>query len=197
MQHGKLKLCYPPIILIIINTLLFIICLINPSFERHGAINIITFFQLHEYWRLLTYMFIHGGIFHLIFNMISLYYLSTINLKAQSITKYLITYFSAGIIGGFLSICFKNFIEDSAFSVGASGAVMGLIGSCIVLLLQSQYKTISKQILVRNLIFMSIINLIPTTKGIDYSTHFFGFVIGIFITVLLNKTQERRSSYDI
>jgi membrane associated rhomboid family serine protease len=73
-------------------------------------------------WTLITYMFLHGGLGHILFNMFALYIFgSRVELRLGS-RKFLMLYLISGITGGLLSLVFT----PRAYIIGASGAVFGV-----------------------------------------------------------------------
>ena len=125
--------------LIISNVLFFII--ITPLLSRNilllDAIAINPFNILHGYgfWTPISSMFMHGGIFHLLVNMLSLFFIGSLIEKLLGRKRYFWFYLIAGIFAGLFFVLsafvFPN--EMSSFAVGASGALFGLIGLLIVL----------------------------------------------------------------
>jgi len=89
---------------------------------RLGAIYPPSLFYLHEWWRLVTAMFLHGGILHIGFNMAALYQLGPAVEELYGSARYLFVYVVAGAFG-FLVSAFAGH-----FSLGASGALLGLVG---------------------------------------------------------------------
>ncbi len=84
-------------------------------------------------WQLVTYMFLHGGIFHLLFNMLALWMFGT-ELERMWGTRYFVRYYLlTGIGAGALTVLFSLLPLDAAYSIrasiiiGASGAVYGLL----------------------------------------------------------------------
>jgi rhomboid protease GluP len=76
----------------------------------------------HEWWRLVTAMFLHGGLIHIGFNMMSLYQLGPAVEELYGSSRYLFIYVVTGAFG-FLISSYSNHT-----SVGASGALLGLVG---------------------------------------------------------------------
>jgi membrane associated rhomboid family serine protease len=79
-------------------------------------------------FQIITHMFMHGGIIHLIFNMLGLIYISDVVEKKFKTSKFLLIYFGAGVI--------SYFVQSSFFGggmVGASGCIYGTFGAFIVL----------------------------------------------------------------
>lgn len=79
-------------------------------------------------WILLTHMFLHGGVNHLLFNMYALFMFGTLLEQRISVKRFLLAYLASGIIAAFMS----SFFYKS--SLGASGAIMGVIGALIILM---------------------------------------------------------------
>ncbi|MDD3570401.1 MAG: rhomboid family intramembrane serine protease [Lachnospiraceae bacterium] len=80
-----------------------------------------------EYYRLITSMFLHGGITHLGYNCLSLYIFGSRAEKYLGKISYLLIYFISGLFSSIASVYFTGGI-----SVGASGAIFGIIGAMIV-----------------------------------------------------------------
>jgi membrane associated rhomboid family serine protease len=82
-----------------------------------------------EYWRLVTSGFLHGGLFHLLANMLALYILGTMIEPALGRWRFGLIYFVSLLCGSFGALVFA----PDSFTVGASGAVFGLMGGAAVL----------------------------------------------------------------
>jgi len=82
-------------------------------------------------WAIISHMFIHDSLSHVFFNMLFLYYSSTIFLNTFSLNKGLSVYFMGGILGAILYIVsfnvFPAFFNVSGYALGASGAVMAMV----------------------------------------------------------------------
>jgi rhomboid protease GluP len=78
-----------------------------------------------ESWRLLSSVFLHSGIAHLGFNMLSLYFLGSFTEEAFGRGRFLALYLLSGVSGGLAYLYFGGFNEAA---VGASGAIFGLLG---------------------------------------------------------------------
>jgi membrane associated rhomboid family serine protease len=105
--------------LLIANVLVFALCQGMPQLE------FLLFFQpasvLYRPWTLVTYMFVHGGYWHIIFNMITLAFFGP-RVEAQlGSNRFVVLYFISGLGGALLS-----FITPMAMIVGASGAIFGV-----------------------------------------------------------------------
>lgn len=116
--------------LITINLIVFVIQLI-PGFNDIFGLRLFTSDQYHWY-QVLIHMFMHGGIFHLFFNMLALYFFGSHLENRMSVTRYLMLYFYSGIgsvilhnviIGGIYGV------TGDGIMIGASGAVFGLFAA--------------------------------------------------------------------
>jgi membrane associated rhomboid family serine protease len=83
----------------------------------------------HEYWRLITGAFLHSGILHIGFNMYILYWLGTMLEPSLGHARFIALYFASLLAGSFGALL----LDPNAVTVGASGAVFGLMGAAFVL----------------------------------------------------------------
>jgi rhomboid protease GluP len=81
-----------------------------------------------EAWRLVSSVFLHSGIVHLGFNMLSLYFLGSFVEEAFGRGRFLALYLLSGVSGGLAYLYFGGF---NAPAVGASGAIFGLLGGVL------------------------------------------------------------------
>jgi rhomboid protease GluP len=145
-----------------------------------------------EYWRLLTYQFLHSGIRHLFFNMYALVYLGLIVENKLGWKKFLIVYLLSGICGGFASIVFR----DSGGTIGSSGAVMGIFGALLAMILHKFFEPKANRALLISTVFVLAIMLVSglTNERVDNACHFGGIIGGFIITNILifdrNKQYE-------
>ncbi|MDR2591771.1 MAG: rhomboid family intramembrane serine protease [Chitinispirillales bacterium] len=124
----------PPCVkgLIIANVAVFILQLlpggIGDIVTGVGAMNPIYAFKYLQVWRLVTYMFLHSPdmIFHILFNMLSLWWFGVELEEIWGKLKFLIFYFICGIGSGFFTL-FYLFVNPHVIVIGASGAVLGLL----------------------------------------------------------------------
>ena len=81
-----------------------------------------------ETWRLVSSVFLHSGVVHLGFNMLSLYFLGSFVEEAFGRSRFLALYLLSGVSGGLAYLYFGGF---NAPAVGASGAIFGLLGGVL------------------------------------------------------------------
>lgn len=133
----------------------------------------------HEYYRLITGTFLHANIFHLIFNCYALYIIGTQIENFMGKWKYLVIYFVSALTGSLLSI-----ILNDAASVGASGAIFGLMGS--LLYFGYHYRVYLGSVLKSQIIPLIVINLLigfASGGSIDNFAHIGGLIGGCLATV--------------
>jgi membrane associated rhomboid family serine protease len=131
---------FPPVIknLIIINVVVFVLQLLMQNFTIGGIIAedvFLRWFALmplghgFEIWQLVTYQFLHGGFFHILFNMFILWMFGIEIENLWGSQKFLVFYLIAGIVGGLFQIVLSPIILGglSGPTLGASGAIMGVM----------------------------------------------------------------------
>ena len=132
-----------------------------------------------EYYRLITGMFLHANLFHLIFNCYALY---IIGMQLESFLgkwRYIIVYLLSGLAGSALSI-----FMSTGFSVGASGAIFGLLGS--LLYFGYHYRVYLETVVKSQIIPLIVLNLlIGLMPGIDNWAHIGGLIGGVFATMFV------------
>jgi rhomboid protease GluP len=136
-----------------------------------------------EWWRLVTSMFLHGGLLHLALNGWALYQLAGLFEIWLGSARLLLVYFVSGIAGSLASA----FISDVP-SVGASGAIFGLLGALISFLLR-RHEDLTPQAksLLMQLVGWAVINVVFgfSVKGIDNAAHLGGAAAGLLLGFVL------------
>ena len=115
------------------NVVLFVAQMLSPVVT--DVLGLRPVFVLHRFtvWQLATYMFLHGGFFHIIFNMLALWMFGAELERIWGTRNFLKFYFVAGIGAGVLTVLFSllpfGFAEQLQFAniIGASGAIYGLL----------------------------------------------------------------------
>ena len=149
-------------ILVAINIIVFIVLEIMGDTNSggfmliKGAMNPYLILSHGEWYRLFTCLFMHFGIEHLANNMLLLFLLGQIFERAVGITRYIGIYIGAGLSGSFLSFFYMCLMGKNDIVAGASGAIFGLIGGMIVVILvnKGKYAGIST----KRMVFMAAIN---------------------------------------
>ncbi|MGW3725617.1 rhomboid family intramembrane serine protease [Streptomyces sp. NPDC000851] len=139
-----------------------------------------------EWYRLFTSMFTHEAIWHIGFNMLSLWWLGGPLEAALGRTRYLTLYLVSGLAGSALTYLLE---APTTASLGASGAIFGLFGATAVLMRRLNYD-------MRPVIALLAINLIFTfSPGFDiaWQAHIGGLAAGLVIGyAMVHAPRERR-----
>lgn len=144
-----------------------------------------------EWWRLVFSMFVHGGIMHLFLNIYGLVIAAIFVEPIFKRVKYFLLYFISGICGSLASI----FWYENTVSVGASGAIFGLYGAILGLLLTSAYPPNEKKgILLFVGPYIGINLLYGMLGGIDNAAHIGGLVSGAIFGVILFTLNKKEAS---
>ncbi|ENH96386.1 S54 family peptidase [Gracilibacillus halophilus YIM-C55.5] len=155
-----------------------------------------------EYWRLVTPIFLHGGLGHILFNSFAIVLFAPALEQMLGKLKFLLVYFSAGIIANL----FTFFVEGPGYShVGASGAIFGMFG--LYLFMVFFEKHLIDQQSAQIVLILTVISLVMTfiRPQINIAGHLFGFIGGFALGPLLlnnvqpfsplrNRRRPRRSS---
>ena len=163
------------IIIFLVTTALGIANDINAQFAVNGYDIIMN----HEYYRLITGAFLHVDILHLLFNMYALFILGSQIESMMGKVKYTTIYFYSMIGASLLSI-----ILNHNPSIGASGAIFGLMGS--ILYFGYYYRVYLGQIVKTQIVPIILINLVIgflPGSNIDNFAHIGGLIGGFFITM--------------
>lgn len=137
-----------------------------------------------QFWRLLTSIFVHAGIIHLASNMYALLFVGAALEKSIGRNKFLFSYLATGIVASLSSLIF----HDNIVSVGASGAIFGLFGVLLALLLFKEFNIadVSKKNLLSSVGLFIFYNIIYgfNKAGIDNAAHLGGLLSGFIIGLL-------------
>ncbi|WP_409070193.1 rhomboid family intramembrane serine protease [Clostridium sp. FAM 1755] len=145
-----------------------------------------SFINNGEYYRLITSMFLHGGLIHLALNMYALNSIGPLIENYFGKVKYLIIYFISGILSSYFSYLFSPSV-----SIGASGAIFGVLGATLIIAYKNR-KRGGKEFL-NNIISVIVVNLILgfSIPNVDNFGHIGGLIGGIIVTLILINTLER------
>lgn len=145
----------------------------------------------HQYYRLFTSIFLHAGIVHLVCNMYSLYVIGPQVESFYGKLKYLFIFLFSGISGSLLSLAFAS---NSAVSVGASGAIFGLLGS--ICYFGYHYRVYLGNVLKSQIIPIIVLNLFIgfTFSGIDNFAHIGGLIGGVFASMAMGVPDKSKTS---
>lgn len=138
-----------------------------------------------QYYRLLTSMFLHSGYVHILFNMLSLWWIGAPLEAAFGRARYLALYFTSGLAGSALTYLLAAPNQET---LGASGAIFGLFGATAVLMRRLNYD-------MRPIVVLLVINLIFTFNpgmNIAWQAHIGGLVAGVGCGYAMVHAPRRR-----
>ncbi|GGN66083.1 rhomboid family intramembrane serine protease [Streptomyces albiflavescens] len=140
-----------------------------------------------QWYRMLTSMFLHGSYIHILFNMLSLWWIGGPLEAALGRARYLTLYFVSGLAGSALSYLLA---APNQPSLGASGAIFGLFGATAVLMRRLNYD-------MRPVIALLVINLIFTFSpgfNIAWQAHIGGLIGGVLVGyAMVHAPRKRRN----
>jgi membrane associated rhomboid family serine protease len=140
-----------------------------------------------EYWRLVTSGFLHAGLIHIAFNMYLLYILGTLLEPAIGRGRFIVLYFTS-LLGGSLGALA---IQPDTLTVGASGAVFGLMGGAVVTMRARGFDPMASGIPALIALNLLITFVFP---GIAIGGHIGGLIAGVVAAYVLVGVGDRARS---
>ena len=140
-----------------------------------------------EWYRLVTSMFLHGSILHLLFNMYVLVALGPTLERILGHVRFLVLFLLAGLDGAALSYALSS---PMTVSVGASGAIFGLMGALVVAGRRLRYD-------ITMVVVLIAINLVigfVFSSGIDWRAHVGGLATGAAVAAVMVVPHGRRAA---
>jgi rhomboid protease GluP len=198
VMHFDSSNLYVTYAIIAINVIVFLLMAINGAgiFDADGythvrwGSNYTPLTLSGDWWRLLTCMFIHFGIIHLVMNTYALYMAGVYLEPMLGKTKFVLAYLCTGIIASIVSLWWH---KEGVNSAGASGAIFGMYGVFLSLLFTNLIPKQIRKSLLQSIGIFVVFNLIYGMKsGIDNAAHVGGLLSGmligfVFYTLLKNK----------
>ena len=195
LKTQKLPWCN--IIIIVLNVLVFLYTDLFAYSQNDAIVNAVALswyavLEQGQWYRLLTCMFLHSNLEHIFNNMLILGYVgSCLEEKIGSI-RYGILYLASGILAGCASMGYNMLQNDNVVSIGASGAIFGVIGAMLFVVLARRNEEVRYS--VRQIAVMAALSLYGglTSQGVDNAAHFGGFIAGFILAWILTMLQKRR-----
>lgn len=161
-----------------------------------GAVYDPLILQKHEFYRIITHFFLHFGFDHLFNNMISLLVLGYSLEQVIGKWRFATIYFLSGILAGIASIIYNIYVGQETVSCGASGAIYGLMGALLILLIVGNRGRWSAEI-PRYLLFIGF-SLYSGMQdpSIDNAAHVGGFLAGALICLIMTRFVRLEVSYE-
>ena len=190
------KIPYMTIVIVAINVIVHLIMSAGGATENalymasNGAMYPDFLTYNHQWWRIITSMFLHFNITHLMNNMIIFYCIGSRFENVIGHWKMPVTYLISGVGGGLLSYAIMMITGDYAVSAGASGAVFGMIGGLLWIVISQKGNV--EGMTTRGMGVMLILSLYFgfTTAGVDNWCHIGGLLCGFFMAMILYRRRE-------
>ena len=190
------ELPYINVAIVIINILVFILCAFTQDvLYNKGAFSILLIRETKEYYRFLTAVFLHADINHLLSNMVVLYFLGNGLEKRMGHLRYVLLYFLSAMGGNFLSAVYEAYYGNMFTSVGASGAIFGVIAAVLVLVIVKGGRW--ENITLSRMLLMIAYSLYSgfMSERVNNAGHIGGFITGLLIMGLfciINTLQRKK-----
>ena len=200
--YGR-KTAYVNTAIIIINVLCFLYLELQGSTENagfmlaHGAMFAPLVVDHGQYYRLVTSVFMHFGVSHLMNNMLVLFVLGDNLERALGHVKYLIFYLLCGVGANLVSMTVNLMMGSLSVGAGASGAIFGVVGGLVYAVGVNRGRL--EDLTSRQLGVMILLTLYHgfASMNIDNAAHIGGLAAGILLGILLYRKPRRYMGYGI
>jgi membrane associated rhomboid family serine protease len=193
VRHSQLRSAPAVLVLILLNAIVFMIeisvgDLNRPEvLHRVGALEPYAVVVQGEYWRLFTALFLHGGFIHLLFNIFALYILGPPLERSIGTIRFVVCYLMSGLASsaGVVGLTVLGFVQVAQL-VGASGSIMGIVGTWAGFLVRHRHAPQAKQRLA-NIVMIIVIQVAfdLSTPQVSMAAHLCGLIAGFFLGIVL------------
>ena len=198
MERDTRRISYVNCTIIAINVIYFLYLEIAGSSENtafmisKGAMYAPLVLEEGQYYRLLTAVFMHFGINHIMNNMLVLFFLGDNLERALGRVKYLIFYLLCGVGANVISMMVNMSEYSYRVSAGASGAIFGVVGGLLyaVIVNRGQLEDLTTRqhgIIVPLTAYHGV-----TSQGIDNAAHIGGLLLGVVLGIIFYRKPKRR-----
>ena len=176
-------------VLMAVNVLVFIALLIKP-----GAVSVLEVSNstiANQPWTIVSAMFTHQAFFHILFNMLALYFYGMYVLALIGEARFFIVYFLGGLVGNVLFLLLSG---PYAAAIGASGAVFALGGVLVVLVPRLKVMIFPIPVPMDLWIAIIIFAVLSLSPGVAWQAHAGGLVTGLAAGYIFKLQARRRRS---
>ncbi|WP_044957600.1 rhomboid family intramembrane serine protease [Butyrivibrio sp. LC3010] len=193
-QIGIFKTSYINTIIILLNLICFAINFVfgDSLIERFEQRSDYVLAGV-QYYRLITSMFLHADLEHLFNNMLILFFVGANVEHDIGHFPYLILYFLSGLGGNLTSVAYDFLHMEFIPSIGASGAVFGIIGAVIIIVIHGRKNLKKGSNLLIRLALMVMLSVYSgfTAANVDNAAHIGGLLCGVIITFLITIISKK------
>ena len=173
-------------VLIGINILVFIATTIRPA--AIDSLGVARATISSQPWTIVSAMFTHENILHIVFNMLALYFYGMYVIALVGEARFFLVYFAGGLIGNALFLLLAG---PYSLAVGASGAIFALGGLLVVLVPRLKVMIFPIPVPMDLWIAIMIVALISLSPGVAWEAHLGGMLTGLAAGYIF-KLQARR-----
>lgn len=180
------------IILVTVNVIIFLICTFTGDLLYNKGAFDVTALWRGEWYRLFTSMFLHWNVEHLISNMIVLYYLGAIVERRLGAVPYTVLYILSGLAGNIFSMGYELLVNTYGSSAGASGAVFGVEGALLLLVMTHRGKL--ESMTAGRVAFAIAFSLYCgfTSVGVNNAAHVGGVLMGFAAAAVITAYRKMK-----
>ena len=196
-QEEIYKQAYVSIVLLIINIIVFILSnTVTPWFYEKGALITENILGEGEFYRIFTSMFLHADVAHIFNNMIIMVLAGGIVENYTGHLFYLGLYILSGFFGNILSMAYEVRNALNWISVGASGAIMGVVGFLAAWIIANRRVFLKRKETAFRMLFLAafVIQACFFQEGANTAAHLGGFLTG-FVLGVINIVIFRNNKY--
>ena len=185
--------------LIALNVVIFIITLLRPE-ETIYFLGLTPALLSKQPWTIITSMFVHGSIWHILFNMVCLYFLGSFMLRAAGEKSFLAVFFLGGLAGNILYfvlgyLVLRGFIpplfgDPFTPGIGASGGIFALGGALAVMVPRVPVLIIPIPVPMPLWVAILIFFFLSFLPGIAWQAHIGGLLLGLLAGFVLRRRRR-------
>lgn len=157
-----------------------------------GSLSVLDVIEKQEYYRVLSSMFLHAGVDHIVGNMVFVFILGDMLEQAIGHVRFAAIYLLTGIGGNLCSMLFELTTGSFYHTVGASGAVCGIMGALLVLVIRNRgnFGHISLNRMILAIVYMIYTGL--QSPIVNNAAHIGGLLSGVLVMAVLALLQGKK-----
>lgn len=178
-------------ILVALNVIIFLLTDLKGDTNNYnymvkiGGMNPALVLYSHQYWRLLTATFLHFGVEHLVNNMLMLFIIGQMLERMAGTVRFAVIYLTSGVFASFCSFIMMLVNRENNVSAGASGAVFGIVGGLLLVIIAHKGKY--EGLTTRKLLLMIALTLYYgfVSSNVDNVGHVTGLIMGMLLGLFI------------
>ena len=195
VSHAEMGTTPLTLVLVAINVTIFLIGALAPDFDHTEMRTRFAQWgpavEAGEWWRGITAMFLHGSVMHLAFNMWALWLFGPALERRFGTIPFGALYLAAGLNGAALF----HGLGNTAWAVGASGAIFGLFGAMLLNSYRQKHTRMGQAVYSQLILLLGIYLMLPfMVSGIAWEAHIGGLVAGVVIAFAWDRLPRHGSS---